>query len=125
MLDLPQLQQHLRALDSGDETLRRQALQDLRQHDEQAWAAVPTEVIDSLLKALTGQPRNGIKQPSAQKEAATILGNMGPRSQSAVPQLMDWLADGVPDAVREAAATALGKIGKKARAAVDRLVQLL
>jgi HEAT repeat protein len=125
MLDLPQLQQHLRALDSGDDTLRRQALQDLRQHDEQAWAAAPTEAVDTLLKALTDQPRNGIKQPSAQKEAATILGNMGPRAQSAVPQLMDWLADGVSDAVREAAATALGKIGKKARAAVDRLVQLL
>jgi hypothetical protein len=79
-------------LESGDDTLRRQALQDLRQHDEQAWAAAPTDAIDALLKALTGQPRTSFKQPSAQKEAATILGNMGPRSQAAVPQLIDWLA---------------------------------
>jgi HEAT repeat protein len=50
---------------------------------------------------------------------------MGPLSKSAVPQLIDWLAEGVPDLVREAAASALGKIGKAARAAVDRLVQLL
>ena len=125
MLDIPQLQQHLRALEGGDETARRQALQSLLQHDGQEWATAPAEAMDPLLKALTSPSPNGIKSPSARKEAATILGNMGPLSKSAVPQLIDWLAEGVPDLVREAAATALGKIGKAARAAVDRLVQLL
>ena len=125
MLDIPQLQQHLRALEGGDETARRQALQSLLQHDGQAWATAPAEAMDPLLKTLTSPSPNGIKSPSARKEAATILGNMGPLSKSAVPQLIDWLAEGVADLVREAAATALGKIGKAARAAVDRLVQLL
>jgi HEAT repeat protein len=112
-------------LEGGDETARRQALQSLLQHDGQEWATAPAEAIDPLLKALTSPSPNGIKSPSARKEAATILGNMGPLSTSAVPQLIDWLAEGVPDLVREAAATALGKIGKAARAAVDRLVLLL
>ena len=125
MLDIPQLQQHLRALEGGDETARRQALQSLLQHDGQEWATAPAEAIDPLLKALTSPSPNGIKSPFARKEAATILGNMGPLSKSAVPQLIDWLAEGVPDLVREAAATALGKIGKAARAAVYRLVLLL
>jgi HEAT repeat protein len=125
MLDLPLLRQRILALDGGDETTRREALQSLRQLDEGEWATAPPEAVASLLKALTGVRPNGIKQPSAQKEAATILGNMGPRSRSAVPQLIDWLAGGVPDAVRDAAAAALGKIGKEARPAVDRLVQLL
>ncbi len=125
MLDIPQLQQHLLALDGSDDTVKREALQSLRQHGEQEWATAPTEAIDALLTALTGLRPNGIKHPSAQKEAATILGNMGPRSKSAVPRLIEWLHEGVPDSVREAAAAALGKIGKEARAAVDRLVQLL
>lgn len=125
MLDLPHLQQHIRALDGDDDTARRQALQSLLQHDEQEWATAPAEAIAPLLNALTSLRPNGIKSPSAQKEAATILGNMGPLSKSAVPQLVDWLAEGVPDLIREAAATALGKIGKAARPAVDRLVQLL
>ena len=125
MLDLPQLQQHLVALGGGDDALRWQALQALRQHTEQDWAAAPAAVLDSLLKALTARRANGIKQSSAQKEAAIILGNMGPRAKAAVPQLMEWLDEGVPDPVREASAVALGKIGKEAKAAVDRLVQLL
>jgi hypothetical protein len=53
MLDRPQLQQHIRALEGGDETARRQALQSLLQHDGQAWATAPAEAIDPLLKALT------------------------------------------------------------------------
>jgi HEAT repeat protein len=125
MLDLAQLRQHLLALHGDDDTVKWQALHSLRQHDEQAWATAPAEAIDSLLTALTGRRANGFKHPSAQKEAATILGNMGTRSKSAIPQLIGWLHEGVPDSVREAAAAALGKIGKEARAAVDRLVQLL
>jgi HEAT repeat protein len=125
MLDIAQLRRHLLALYGDDDAVKRQALQSLRQYDEQEWATAPAEAIDSLLTALTGRLPNGFKHPSAQKEAATILGNMGTRSKSAIPQLIGWLHEGVPDSVREAAAAALGKIGKEARAAVDRLVQLL
>jgi HEAT repeat protein len=125
MHDLPQLHRHILALDSGDETARRQALQSLRQHDEQAWATAPLEECESLVQALKGQLRSGMKRPSAQKEAATILGNLGPRSRSALPQLLELLREGVGEQVREAAATALGKMGKEARAAVGALVQLL
>ena len=93
MLDIRELQKHILALDDGDDTLRRQALQSLRDHDEQEWAAAPIEVSHSLVKALRGQLLNGMKQPFAQKEVATILGNMGTRSKSALPQLMELLHD--------------------------------
>jgi HEAT repeat protein len=125
MLDIPQLHQHILALDDGDDAVKRQALQALRHHDEKEWAAAPTEVSQSIVKALKGQLLNGMKQPFAQKEVATILGNMGRLSKSAIPQLIELLNEGVPDPVREAAVTALGKIGKDAKGAVDQLVQLL
>ncbi len=125
MLDIPQLHKHILALADGDDTVRRQALQSLRHHDEQEWAAAPMEATHSLVEALKGQLLNGMKQPFAQKEAATILGNLGARSRSALPQLIELLHEGVPDLVREAAVTALGKIGKEARVAVGQLVQLL
>jgi HEAT repeat protein len=125
MLDLRQLDKHIRALDNGDDTLRRQALQSLRHHDEQEWATAPLEVSHSLVKVLKGQLLNGMKHPFAQKDVATILGNLGTRSTSALPQLMELLHEGVPDPVRQAAVTALGKIGKEAHVAVDHLVQLL
>jgi HEAT repeat protein len=125
MLEIRQLHKHILALDEGDDTLRREALQSLRHHDEQEWAAAPIEVSHSLVKALRGRLVNGMKQSFAQKEVVTILGNMGTRSKSAVPQLIELLHEGVPDPVRQAAVTALGKIGKEARVAVDQLVQLL
>jgi HEAT repeat protein len=125
MLDLSQLNKYLEALDDKDGAVRHQALQSLRHHEEQEWASAPVAVTQSLVKALKGQLLHGTPQPSAQKEVATILGNMGPLSKSVVPQLTELLQDGVPDPVREAAATALGKIGKEAKAALDRLIDLL
>ena len=125
MLDIPQLHQQILALKDGDDTLRRQTLQSLRNHDEQQWATAPIDVSHSLVKVLKGQLLNGSKQPFAQKEVATILGNMGTRSKSALPELIELLHEGVPDPVRQAAVIALGKIGKEARVAVDQLVQLL
>src|SRR5216683_1288056 len=125
MLDIRQLHKDILALDDGDDTSKRQALQSLRHHDEQEWATAPIEISHSLVKALRGQLLNGTKQPFARKEVATILGNMGPRSKSALPQLIELLQEGVPDPVRQAAVTALGKIGKEASVAVDQLVQLL
>ena len=125
MLDIPQLHQQILALKDGDDTLRRQTLQSLRNHDEKQWATAPIDVSHSLVKVLKGQLLNGSKQPFAQKEVATILGNMGTRSKSALPELIELLHEGVPDPVRQAAVIALGKIGKEARVAVDQLVQLL
>jgi HEAT repeat protein len=125
MLDIRQLDKHILALDNGDDTLRREALQSLRHHDEQEWATAPIEASHSVVKVLKGQLLNGIKHPFAQKDVATILGNIGTRSKSALPQLIELLHEGVPDPVRQAAVTALGKIGKEARVAVDELVRLL
>jgi HEAT repeat protein len=125
MLDSRQLHKYILALDDGDDAPMREALQSLRQHDEQEWAGAPVEIIHSLVEALTRQLLNGTRAPFIRREAATVLGNIGPRSKSALPQLIELLRDGVPDPVREGAAIALGKIGKHARSAVDPLVRLL
>lgn len=125
MPDLVQLNRHILAIDDGDDASRRQALQSLRQHAEQEWAATPNQVIESLVKVLKGQLHNELKQPYPHKEVATILGNLGLRSKSAIPQLVELLQEGVPDPVREAAVIALGKMGKEAKVAVGKLVPLM
>ena len=111
MLDVRQLRSHILALDDRDDALRRQALHSLRDHDEQEWATAPIEVSHSLVKALRSQLLNGGKQPFAQKEVVTILGNMGSRAKSALPQLIELLGEDVPGPVRQAAIHALGNIG--------------
>jgi HEAT repeat protein len=125
MLDVSQLQQQILALTDGDDTARRQALQSLRVHDVNEWAATPPAVTHSLLEALKGQLSKGMKQPFPQKDVITILGNMGPLSKLVIPQLVELLATGVSDPIREAAAAALGKIGKDAKVAVGPLADLL
>jgi HEAT repeat protein len=125
MIDKQQLHSHVLALEGGDHALKRRTFQSLRDQDEQEWAGAPAEAILPLVNALKGQLLYDPKQTFNQKEAATILGNMGLHSKPAVPHLVELLRKGVPDPVREAAATALGRIGKGAEAAVDRLVQLL
>jgi len=125
MLDLRQLRNDIQALDKGDDAACRQALQSLKQHDPQDWAAAPLPVINGLVKSLQDQLRNGMKRPSSRQEVATILGNIGSRSEPAVPQLIELLQTRTPDSTCEAAATALGKIGKEAKGAVDQLIVLL
>lgn len=51
------------------------------------------------------------------------LGVIGPQAQTAVPALLDALADADSD-VRAYAANALGQVGPKAQAAVPRLLKL-
>src|SRR6476620_7658533 len=119
-----QLRHHIQALNKGDENSRQKAIHSLKTHNEEEWAAAPDEVIPPLVKSLQSQLL-GIKQPSVRQEVATILGNMGPRSEAAIPQLIELLQEGIPDAIREASVVALGKIGKKAKAAVDQLIVLL
>jgi len=125
MLDLGQLQDHIQTLEKGEATARQQAIHALKQVEEQAWSAVPVKVMNSLLKALQSQLLSGAKPPSNRQEIATVLGNLGPRAEPAVPQLVELLQEGIPDGIREAAAAALGKIGKDAKPAVDSLIVLI
>ncbi len=125
MLDLRQLRNDIQELDKGDEAACREVLHSLKEHEAQDWAAAPLPVIHSLVRSLQDQLRNGMKRPSARQEVATILGNIGARSEPAVPQLIELLQTRVPDSTCEAAATALGKIGKEAKGAIDQLIVLL
>jgi HEAT repeats len=125
MLDSRQLHKYISALNDGDDALRREALQSLRQHDKDDWAAAPVETSQSLVKALTRQLPNGTRAQFVQREAVAVLGNIGARSKSALPQLIELLRDDVPNQVREGAVTALGKIGHEARSAADALVRML
>jgi len=129
MLEHGQLRRQIQALNSGDEPLRREAIHALKQHEKTEWEAVPVEItrplVESLRKQLPKSQENGAKPPLFRQEVVTILGNIGRRSEPALPQLVDLLSDGVPDGIREAAATALGRIGKEARVGVDQLIQIL
>ncbi|MCI0378103.1 MAG: HEAT repeat domain-containing protein [Gemmataceae bacterium] len=124
MFDLHQIHKHVQALDKGDEASKRQALHSLKECKQEEWAAVPTPVLDTVVASLQHQLQNGAKPPLVHKEIAAILGNIGHRSKSAVPQLIQLLQEGIPDSVRETAAAALGNVGGKARDAVDRLLAL-
>jgi HEAT repeat protein len=125
MLDVNQLHQDILALANGDDTARRNALQSLRRHNEDEWGTVPREATRSLVEALEGHLLKGTTQPFLQKDAVTILGNVGPLAKSAIPQLIELLVYGVSDSIRVAAAIALSKIGKEAKVAVGPLVELL
>jgi HEAT repeat protein len=125
MINRQQLRNHILALQKGDNALKRQTFQALRDQGEGGWADAPDDDALSLVEALRVQLCGEPKGQHYQREAATVLGNMGARSGPAVPQLVELLGEGVPDAVREAAATALGQIGKPASAAAGPLVKLL
>jgi HEAT repeat protein len=66
-----------------------------------------------------------MKSAFGRREMVTLLANLGPQSEAAVPELIELLTEGTPDAIRVAAALALGKIGKGARTAVDNLIEAL
>lgn len=129
MLDLGQLKSLIQGTHSRTETVRREAIQALKQTEAADWPGVSNEIVKPLVESLRHQlPKSqeaGAKPPLFRQEIATILGNIGVRSEPAIPQLMELLEDGVPDGVREAAASALGKIGKESRVAVDSLIHVL
>jgi HEAT repeat protein len=129
MLDVAVIQSQIQALNKGDEPSRREAIRSLKQQEERDWANAPVKVIHTLIESLRQQlPRgqNGeMKPPQVRQEVVVILGNLGPRSEPVIPQLMELLEPGTPDGIREAAATALGKIGKEAKVAVDKLIAVL
>lgn len=129
MLELAQVQSHIQALNKGDEPARRDAIRALKQQDERDWKSAPAKVVNTLIDTLRHQlPRgqNGeVKPPLVRQEVVVILGHIGPRAESVIPQLMELLEPGTSDGIREAAATALGKIGKEAKVAVDPLIRVL
>ncbi len=129
MLDLGQIRKDLQTLNHGDDAASRLVLQSLKAYKEDEWASGPPETVQNMIEALRRQLSShqllkGTKQPSIHKDVAIILGNMGPRSTAAIPQLMELLQTGIPDPVREAAVTALGKIGREAKVAVHDLIAL-
>lgn len=130
MLDVSQIQGHIQALHKGDEPARREAIRFLKQTEEREWATAPAKVVNTLIETLRQQlPRghnNGDgKPPLVRHEVVVILGHLGTRAQSVIPQLIELLEPGTSDNIREAAATALGKMGKEAKAAVDSLIRVL
>jgi HEAT repeat protein len=129
MVDLVQLQKQIQSVSKGDDTSRREAIRSLKQYDETVWASAPVKTVNALIDTLRQhlpKGQNGdSKPPLVRQEVVVILGNIGPRSESVIPQLMDLLEPGNSDAIREASATALGKIGKESKVAVDKLLALL
>jgi HEAT repeat protein len=115
MLELTGLHKHIQAVLSGDGTSRRQAILYLKQQEEERWADASTEVIHPLVEALQQQLVGTTKQPVFRQEVATLLGNLGPHSEAAIPQLIELLQDGIPDRIRGSATIALGKIGKETK----------
>jgi HEAT repeat protein len=128
-MEQAQLRKQMQAMNSGDEALRREAVQALKQYERAEWDALPVEtirpIVESLRKQLPKSQEAGSKPPLFRQEVVTTIGNIGPRADAALPQLVELLADGVPDGVREATASALGKIGKEARVAIDALIAIL
>lgn len=129
MLDAGQIRKGITALDKGDDAACRQILQNWKTCTTDEWGKAPADQVRHLVEALRGRLssnnlQKGNKQPSLHKEVAIVLGNIGPRAAGSIPELIELLAAGVPDPVREAAAVALGKFGRDAKAAVGDLIEL-
>jgi HEAT repeat protein len=74
------------------------------------------------VKTIKQQLQCGTQHPFLRQAVVTILGKVGRRSESAIPQLVELLQAGNADGIREAAAIALGKIGTAAGIAVCHLL---
>lgn len=125
MLELDKLPHDLKTLEHGDDAARRQVIQSLKGHEKKEWAAAPAKTVHSLVELLKRQLLGDAKKPSVHQDVIVILGQIGPRAESAVEQLGEFLRPGIPDPVREAAALALGRIGSAASSEVDHLAELV
>jgi HEAT repeat protein len=125
MLDLGALQRRIRALDTGSDSERRQAIHPLMDIDEQDWAAAPPQIVQSLVEALKQLLLAEPPRPGASREIVLLLGKIGPRSKPAISKLVELLDDKNPDGTREAVIATLGKIGRGASSTVDRLLDVL
>jgi HEAT repeat protein len=124
MLDTGKLRTHIKALQNGDDSSLRDALNALKNHEKQDWESISADAVRSIVEGLRNQLSKG-SQPLLRQEVAAVLGNIGPRAEAAVPQLIELLQEGLHYRIRETAAIALGKIGKKARPAVGKLIDAL
>ena len=124
MLDQGTVQKHIKELEKGGEASRRQALQFLKHIERSEWDTAPPSVLQSLVASLQQQLLGETTHPWIQREVATILGNLGRHSKTAVEQLIRLLQDGIPDSVREPVVKALGQFGAEAKGAVDGLIVL-
>ena len=112
MLDSGHLQDHIRALHKGDDVSRRQAIRSLKDYKDREWAAVSQKAIQSLVELLQDYLSSDVKQAAIRQDVVTILGNIGPRAERAIPQLIEFLREGNPAGMQEAAAMALSKCGR-------------
>ncbi len=131
MLNVRQLQRHLRSLHSHDERTLQETIASLKQIENKQWEEAPADVLRSLVETLQGLLEEGSQGartkslPRFRQDVAALLGRLGPVAAPAIAELTPLLARGIPDPVREAAATALGNIGRSARAAVPALLDML
>lgn len=129
MLDQAQLRKHIEALNSGREASQMLAVTALKDLPATDWDDAPIDIVRKLVDALRRHLPRGeegkTKPPRLRQEVVTILGNLGPRAEPVLQQLIELLEEGTPEGIREAAATALGKIGKGARSGVDQLIRVL
>jgi HEAT repeat protein len=109
----PEIPILLKALEDGDERVRRRAINVLSEFGVRA--SSPAALIAPLSEALRRD-----REAIGRAFAAGTIGALGPAAAPAVPSLIEALGDRDRD-VREAAAEALGKIGPAARAAVPAL----
>lgn len=130
MLEPRRIRDQIKALVSGKEEARWEAVRTLKDHERQDWETAPNDIVQPLVEALRQQlpRRNGApaKLPlHLRRDVAVVLGKIGPRASGSVSALIELLRDDESAAVREVAATALGDIGQKAHTAVGPLLGLL
>lgn len=119
------LNKHIVALERGDDLARREAVHHLARVEAQDWARVPRPRLQAAVVSLRRHLADNTNPPYIRREAATILGDMAPFSQSAVAHLTRLLEDESAASIRETVVIALGKFGEGARDAVGPLLQLV
>src|SRR6185312_6117561 len=124
MSELAHVHKHLKTLKAADENARREAARALKQIEAEAWKSASADQIAAVVEMVRHHLQgNGTKSPPVfRQDLVVVLGNIGPRASSAIPQPTALLEDGVFHGLREAAVTALGKIGTSAKPAVEKLL---
>lgn len=125
MPEFAEIQRCIQTLESSNDESRRQTIHLLKGLDAGVWSTVPRKIVPPLVESLQRLLAGDAKSLPARHEIVVILGRIGPAAGSAVPQLIDLLAEKNADAIREAAASALGRIGGEASPALDGLVELI
>ena len=131
MFEQNRMKEFTKAVTSGSDEARSEAVRSLKECDKARWQTLPADQVDSLVEALRLQlPKKsggvGDRMPlHLRRDVVLVLGNIGPRATAAVPALIELLKSDESLAVREAAATALGDIGEDAHAAVPALLAML